>query len=418
MRGHGPEQATRVGALFLGGGGLAGLAAAAIAAARPAAGWNPGLLALLAGAAVAAAIAVYAAAPRLSLGSMQVITALAAVFIGVAQVLACPGGESYGPMLLLWPVLWAFTYLPFAHAARIAAVCAAVLAWVFATQDGWPNPMLYWVFLSCTFFVTAATMTVLVRRAEFANRELHHLNDTLESRVVDQVAEIERLARLRRFLSPQVADAVLRADTEESLALHRREIAALFLDLRGFTSFAAVAEPEDVTEVLAEYHAAIGALVEERGATVGAFAGDGVMLFFNDPLPCDDPAYTAVRFALDVAPPMEQLAERWARKGFSIGYGVGIALGYATVGMTGFTSRSEYTALGSVVNLASRLCDEAAPGEILLDRRASVALDDRIATELVGEKSLKGFSQDVSVYRVAAERSDQRSRSTARASEA
>ena len=394
------EQATRTGALFLGGGGAAGFAAAIILWLRPVPGWNAGLLFVETGLAIVAGVVLYLAAPKVSLGTMQVVTSAASIYIGAGQVAAGPGGISYGPMLLLWPILWAFTYLPLLEAARIAVVCGVVLAAVVGVQDGWTNPVLYWVFLGCTFIVTAATMTTLVRRAEHANQQLHQLNATLEQRVEEQVSEVGRLSRLRRFLSPQVADAVLEAD--EALEFHRREIAVVFIDLRGFTGFASAAAPEEVTAVLGEYHAVVGSLVDQHAATVGAFAGDGVMLYFNDPLPCDEPCAKAVAFALELGPPMAELSDRWTRRGLSIGHGVGIALGYATIGMMGFASRSEYTALGPVVNLASRLCDEAESGEILLDPRANAAVEDRIATEPAGERQLKGLAQPLLVHRVTA----------------
>jgi class 3 adenylate cyclase len=386
--------------LFMGGGGIASLAAAGLFAVHPRPGWNATLLALLVMGAIAGSLALFIAAPHVSLAAMQLITVAAAVYIGFGQVVAAKGGNSQGTLMLLWPVLWAFTYLPPRKAGRIAAHAQAILAVIFIVQPGWEDPVVQWVFLACTFLVTAATMTVLVRRAESANVALQSLNANLEHRVQDQVGEVERLARLRRFLSPQVADAVMEGDA--SLAFHRREIAVVFIDLRGFTAFSAVAEPEDVTDVLAEYHAAIGALVDEHEATVGTFAGDGVMLYFNDPLPCDDPAGLAIDLALGLAPRMAPITERWERRGFDIGYGVGIALGYATIGMMGFDSRSDYTALGSVVNLASRLCDEAGRGEILLDRRTKLAVEGRVETQLAGDRRLKGFPEPVVTYRVIA----------------
>ena len=400
-------EAARVGSLFLGGGGVAALAAAFTIARYPMPGWSAGRLALLSSVAILTSVVVYQRAHRISLFVMQVIVVAAAVYIGIGQVLATAGGQNFGPVLMLWPVLWAYTYLPPRQAHRIAVACAAILGVVFAVQDGWTTPAVSAVFLACTFVVTAMTMTGLVHRAEAAasrerkaSHQLQVLNSTLEDRVAEQVDELARLSRLRRFLSPQVAEAVLRADDESALGFHRQEIAVAFIDLRGFTSFAAAAEPEEVTEVLRSYHAEVGALVDAYSATVGAFAGDGVMLFFNDPIPCDDPTGRAVQLLLDLRRPMADLAARWARRGHSIGYGAGVALGFATLGMTGFSSRSEYTAIGSVVNLAARLCDEAAPSEVLLDARANAAVEGRFPTEHCGERSLKGLAHPVSVHRI------------------
>jgi class 3 adenylate cyclase len=366
---------------------------------KPLPGWNVGLLSAMAGAAFVGGLLLFATADHVGIAAMQAITAFATVYIGAVQYFALPGGLSFGLVLLLWPILWAFTYLPFYKAARISILAVTVLGVVLGSQEGWPNPLLWGVFLTCTFVVTAVTMTLLVRRAELANQQLHEFNATLEHRVAEQVAEMDRLGRLRRFLSPQVADAVIGTDGED-LEFHRREIAVIFIDLRGFTSFAAEASPEDVTTVLSEYYAVVGKLTDTFAATVGAFAGDGVMLYFNDPLPCEDPCNVAVKFAIELRNPMDELSQRWARRGLSIGHGVGIAFGYATVGMTGFGSRADYTALGPVVNLASRLCDEAAAGEILLDQRANAAVEHRIATEPAGVHELKGFSKPVTPYRV------------------
>jgi class 3 adenylate cyclase len=304
------------------------------------------------------------------------------------------------------------------HPRRIAMLVSAELFVLYglmlALADGYPRPVSRWVLLVGFTIAAAFTLESLFAHLNVladrdrananelrrAHEQLADANRLLESRVTEQVDEIERLGRLRRFLSPQVAETVLSEGADDLLAVHRRQIAVIFVDLRGFTAFSAVAEPEDVVEVLTDFHAAVGAIVKRLEATVGAFAGDGVMAYFNDPFPCDDPAGKALDMATSLRMPMADLGERWSRRGFRIGYGVGIAYGYATLGTIGFEERSDYTPLGSVVNLASRLCDEAANGEILLDGRAYETLQDRvdaIATEL----SLKGFSGPVSAYRVA-----------------
>jgi adenylate cyclase len=218
-------------------------------------------------------------------------------------------------------------------------------------------------------------------------------------RVAEQVDEIDRLGKLRRFLSPQVADTVLSSGGDAMLATHRRQIAVIFLDLRGFTSFSAVAEPEDVVEVLTEFYAAVGEVVKRLDATVGGFAGDGMMAYFNDPVPCDDPAGRALDMALSLRHPLGLLKDRWRGRGFDIGFGAGIAYGYATLGTIGFEERTDYTPIGSVVNLASRLCDEAGDGEVLLDNRAHTAVHGRIDAAPV-ELNLKGFGAPVHAHRV------------------
>jgi len=232
-----------------------------------------------------------------------------------------------------------------------------------------------------------------------AHGQLADLNQNLEARVAAQVAEIEALNRLRRFLSPQVAEAVLSEGDEALLQPHRRQIAVFFCDLRGFTSFASGAEPEDVVEALDDYYNVVGAVLRRHEATVGAFAGDGIMAYLNDPVPCQDPGGTAVQMAQELREPMAALVERWKRKGFNLGYGVGIAYGYATLGTIGFEGRNDYTALGSVVNLAARLCGEAAPGEVLIDSRTADALGDRL-TVAEREVTLKGFPTPINAFQV------------------
>jgi class 3 adenylate cyclase len=235
---------------------------------------------------------------------------------------------------------------------------------------------------------------------EEAHRELATLNRTLESRVSTQVAEIEALSRLRRFLSPQVAEAVLAGRDEVLLQPHRRQIAAFFSDLRGFTAFTSSAEPEEVVDALDHYYRVVGEVLHRHQATVGAFAGDGIMAYLNDPVPCEDPPRTAVEMALALKEPMGEFLAVWKRRGFDLGYGVGIAYGYATLGSVGFEGRSDYTALGSVVNLAARLCGEASPGQVLIDSRTADALEDLY--ELIErEVVLKGFATPIRAHEVA-----------------
>ncbi len=234
---------------------------------------------------------------------------------------------------------------------------------------------------------------------EGAHQELEALNHSFGQRVAEQVEELGRLNRLRRFLSTPVADALLAADNEDELLRpHRREIAVLFCDMRSFTSFAASSQPEDVLHVLDEYFELLGVSIRRHGATVGAFTGDGLMAFFNDPIPCADPALRAITMASEIQLSMESLLNRWRPRGLELGLGVGIALGFADIGMIGFEGRRDYSCLGTVVNLASRLCDEARAGEILIDERAHAATRHAIAVDDSALISLKGLGEPVLAF--------------------
>jgi class 3 adenylate cyclase/CheY-like chemotaxis protein len=230
--------------------------------------------------------------------------------------------------------------------------------------------------------------------------QLAEWNRTLEQRVADQLAELERVGRLRRFLSPQLADLIVSSGDERLLESHRREITVVFCDLRGFTAFAETAEPEEVMGVLREYHAAMGGLIFQFEGTLERFAGDGLMVFFNDPLPCPDPAARAVRMAVAMRERVGTLAETWRKRGHQLGFGVGIALGYATLGKIGFEGRFDYGAIGTVTNLAARLCDEARGGQILISQRVFAAVEDLAETEPAGECNLKGFLKPVPAFNV------------------
>lgn len=229
--------------------------------------------------------------------------------------------------------------------------------------------------------------------------ELAEWNETLESRVVAQVDELEKLARLRRFLSPTLAELILTRG-DEILESHRREIAVLFADLRGWTDFSATTEPEEVMGVIGSFHAAMGELILKFEATVGWFAGDGLMVWFNDPMPCAAPAASAVRMAVAMRESMARVRAGWLKRGHELDFSVGIALGYATLGRIGFEGRYDYGAVGSVMNLASRLCDEAAPGQIVVSRRVLAAVEEIADVEPVGELTLKGFGKPVEAFGV------------------
>ena len=230
--------------------------------------------------------------------------------------------------------------------------------------------------------------------------ELAAWNVELEARVDAQVAELERVNRLRRFLSPQLVDVVLDSGEEGVLASHRREIVVVFCDLRGFTSFAEASEPEEVMGVLAEYHHALGELIHRYEGTLERFTGDGLMVFFNDPFPVDDPAGRAVAMAVAMRERVAELADGWSRRGNDLGFGIGIAQGYATLGRIGFEGRFDYAAIGSVTNLAARLCAVADAGQILVAQRVYSAAEGLATGEPVGELDLRGFSRPVRAYAI------------------
>jgi adenylate cyclase len=230
--------------------------------------------------------------------------------------------------------------------------------------------------------------------------ELAEWNRLLEARVQEQVDELQRVGRLKRFLPPQLAELIVSSGDDAFLESHRREIAVVFCDLRGFTSFTESTEPEEMIRVLREYHEAMGAEAFHAGGTVGRFAGDGLMIFFNDPVPCPDPAVRAVRMAVAMRTRMDELLTAWRKLGYMLGFGVGITLGHATLGRLGFEGRFEYEPNGRVVNLAARLCSEAKHGQILLDQRLFAAVEALVDTEHIGDLTLKGFARPMAAYNV------------------
>ncbi len=243
----------------------------------------------------------------------------------------------------------AFYLLPRRYAFGFVGIVGVAHAAVLAADGNYTTPLAQWLYLLGVLVAVGLTFGALLTQG---------------------VDESTQLSRLRRFLAPQVADALLASGDDDVLEPHRRQIAVLFCDLRGFTRFTSSHDPEDVVQVLDEYYAATGKRLRAATATVGAFAGDGLMAYFNDPVPCDDPAGRALNVAREIQTDLNELAAKWARRGFTLGHGIGIAFGYATLGVIGFEGRSDYTALGPVVNLASRLSDAAEHGEILVDVRA------------------------------------------------
>ena len=239
--------------------------------------------------------------------------------------------------------------------------------------------------------------------------ELAEWNATLEARVADGVGQLERMSRLKRFFSPQVAELILAGGAEDPLRSHRSEITVLFVDLRGYTEFSDTSDPEEVMGVLHEYHASMGRLIMEYQGTLEHFAGDSIMVFFNDPVPVPNPAQCAVRMALDMQAEFARLAGGWGRRGYSLNIGIGIAQGYATLGAIGFEGRLDYGAVGTVCSLAARLCAYATGGQTLVSQRLLAGIDEIAEFEPVGELALKGFRRPVPAFNILALKETSRS---------
>jgi len=237
-------------------------------------------------------------------------------------------------------------------------------------------------------------------RIKLLHDELADWNTTLERRVEQQLAQLDRLERLKRFFSPHLAELIVSGDAEDPLKSHRREITVVFLDLRGFTAFAETSEPEEVMGVLREYHVAMGRVIVEHEGTLERFTGDGMMIFFNDPMPVPDGPERAVRMAVAMRAQVDELLVKWRKRGYDLDFGVGIAQGYATIGAIGFEGRMDYGAIGTVTNLAARLCGEAKPRQILIAQRVLGAVEAMVEVEELGGLTLKGFSKPVSAFNV------------------
>jgi adenylate cyclase len=369
----------------------------------------------------------------LLLGTLVVATAPVAVWMwlrrlpaGWVEFIAVPGAlvaplviSSLGPLhqesTVFLPAFAAavFVFTSRRGAITLTGVALAGYAVTVIGGDGYVDAATR-LGVVATFTITTSVLMawIIERVADLAARErssaaevrrladeLTEANATLERRVATQVERIEGLSRLERFLPPQVAQAVLSSEDEALLAPHRQQVAVLFCDLRGFTAFSSTAEPEELVAVLSDYYAIAGGVLRAHGATMGSFLGDGVMAYLNDPFPCADPPGTAVTMARELRDALFELCDRWSASGFRLGFGIGLAWGHATLGTVGFEGRSDYTALGSVVNLASRLCGEAGHGDVLLDARAHAAVGDRVrATAL--EVRLKGYSVPTPAFRL------------------
>lgn len=352
-------------------------------------------------------------APGLFMPPMFVTLLVGAIILITFGVhFAGPAAMGYAAMLYSWITSLGFAGLRRRWFIPLVGLIAIAFAVVQAVDVREVVGINNWVFTIGTIIITGFIVSLLVehfhrlaiaeadarKSAETAREELFLLNRDLEDRVAAKVLEIERLSELRRLVSANVANALL--ESQDALAPHRREIAAFFIDLRGFTGFAMDADPGDVIQVLEQFYQVLGRSFAKYDATVGAFEADGVMAYLNDPVPIENPAQQAVEMALDLREPMQQLVSRWEACGYALHYGIGIAMGFATMGMVGFEGRQDYTAIGTAVNLASRLCDEARAGAILIDRRTWLATVDVVETEPLEELDLKGFREPVPAFRV------------------
>jgi class 3 adenylate cyclase len=251
------------------------------------------------------------------------------------------------------------------------------------------------------------TAQLQAARLKEQTEQLSNWNRLLKERVAQHLAQIERISRLRRFLAPQVAQLIASADAPETfLENHRREVTALFCKLRGFSAFAKASEPEDVMAVLREYHESMGELIFRYEGALERFFADDIMIIFNDPIPCADHTERAVRLALDMRDKVKDLAKEWGRKSHDLGFALGITSGYATLGQVGFEHRCQYTANGSVINLASRLCDEAKSGQIVISQRAFGAIERLVKASHIGQLRLKGFNRPIDAYEVVSQAGD------------
>ncbi len=292
-----------------------------------------------------------------------------------------------------------------AHHKNYAVILGAagvilIIATLYTHYSGTIELSGYIMLLAAAFLNQNIFLSHLNKQVVLQARELEDLNSNLEKRVEEQVNEIERLDRLKRFLAPEVARLITEEEEKSLLQSHRAYIAAVFCDLRGFTSFSVNMEPEEVMGVLQAYHENFGQLVADHGGTLTHRTGDGMMVFFNDPLPCEEPVFKAVQLALSMRQSFSDMNKDWEKHDYKLGFGVGIASGYATLGVIGFEKRYDYTANGNVVNLAARLCDEAGDGQILISRKAYVEVDARVEVEPIGDLTLKGFSTPITTYNV------------------
>ena len=277
-----------------------------------------------------------------------------------------------------------------------------VIGTLYSYYDGRILMTGYVVLLVAAFLNQNTMLRVLNGTVQSQASQLKEINNTLEERVRAQVGEIERLARLKRFLAPEVADLIMNEGRESLLDSHRRYIACLFCDIRDFTPLSESLEPEEVMDLLQSYHERVGGLVAAHGGTIGYRAGDGLMIFFNDPLPCDAPVLRATQLARSIEQTFAEIRKDWEKLGYRLDIGIGIAAGYATLGMIGTERRVDYTAIGNVVNVAARLCEMAGEGRILINQRAYLDVEDAVQVEALGALDLKGIGRQTEAYRLVA----------------
>jgi class 3 adenylate cyclase len=328
---------------------------------------------------------------------------------GLALAMVLTNYPDSGIIAIAYPVIAILAFYVLSRWMAAAVVASIVVAQgvVEATSDTpWPVWSIL-IFLASTLAAAGYLTGEFIEQLEQSRdaerqtgAELADLNANLEAKVAEQVGEVERFGRLRRFLSAPVAEAVLESSDESRLAPHRREIAVLFCDLRGFTAFTKQVEPEEVMEVLDAYYAAAGEQITKFQATLGSFEGDGLMAYLNDPVPCDEPARRVVEMGLAIADAIDALTPTWHRRGYDLSYGIGMALGHATLGIVGYDGRSDYTAMGTVVNLGARLCATAQARELVVDRRVFLQTEDVFSFTRREPAALKGFGEPVANYLV------------------
>jgi class 3 adenylate cyclase len=332
---------------------------------------------------------------------------LAEAFLGMPP--SSLGMNPHFQAILMWGLGLAAVYTLWQDRRRhhsnlpvaLGAVAVAILVGTLYIRYFIQVEALAYVLLVVAAFINFTTFLVLLnRRVQQQSYEIQILNRGLESRVETQLHEIDRLARLKQFLPPQIAELVVSDERDRLLETHRRYIACLFCDLRDFTALSEDIEPEEVIAILQAYHDKIGGLVAEHGGTIGYRAGDGLMAFFNDPAPCAEPVLDAVRLAIDIRAAFAALRAPWTKRGQVVGLGLGIASGYATLGLVGFQGRADYTAIGGVVNVASRLCDKATDGQILITKRAYLDVEARVRVVPLDVVELRGIRHATMVYNI------------------
>ncbi len=345
-------------------------------------------------------------------GRLQRLTpTIAVLLLAITPVIVCWGMASAGPAFALAALatiqtpFYAFYVLYLRWAVLQSAWLLVCVAVVVQVQDGWVASWWAWLWVAVNVIGSGVVGGLAAARSDDfaaaeheARVEVAQLNHTLEDRVEVQVAEIERLSGLRRFLSTQVADVVLAGDTQGLTIPHRARIAVFFCDLRGFTAFTNNAEPEEVVGILDEYYGAVGGLLRQYDATVGDYAGDGIMAYFGDPVPRADAALSSVAMAQEVGAAMAPVIADWHRRGYDLGYGVGLSYGYATLGVVGFDGRYDYKPIGGVVNLAARLCAKAQASQVLLDHATYAETAERYPSTPVSGLELKGYAGEARAY--------------------